>query len=516
MICPNCQSENKDGAKFCNECGFPLTGRMAAVAAASTSDATLRSIAADEAPEEREPEAQGAEAPEGAQAPADGLDPDFEGVVSADDPASADAADASGPLDRSSIPAIDVAGVNVDENGNAFDFGSVEDDEAARAADDLTPFVPRRPDEQPVSGRTDFSGFDECLVDAGYVPPKKSWGPGDTMEMPRIEGQAAPKQKEFRAPDASKKKGGKGKVAAIVLACLLALGGGAAGVTYYLELWGGKMLPDVVGMTQSDAVYVLESKGFAVHEEKVKSDDTEGVVLLMDPTAGAREEAGSEVTIHVSEARTIPDAVGKQRDEVAAQLEKDGFKNVTFATEKSDEHEGLVLGIAPEPGSKATAVTEITVTVAVPYTVPDVAGKTWDEASKLLQDEGYEPVASYVYDESAAPGTVLGTDPAAGEKAGFGSSVTVSIALSRASELEQAALSFLGGVQASGEPLSIGGTAYLVESVDAVKYEGNETTSFTITGRAVTSLDGETVYGSSKQKSGSIVWTSDNAVSSIS
>ncbi len=34
MICPNCQSENKDGAKFCNDCGFPLTGRMAAVAAA--------------------------------------------------------------------------------------------------------------------------------------------------------------------------------------------------------------------------------------------------------------------------------------------------------------------------------------------------------------------------------------------------------------------------------------------------------------------------------------------------
>ena len=66
------------------------------------------------------------------------------------------------------------------------------------------------------------------------------------------------------------------------------------------------MLPDVVGMTQSDAVYVLESKGFAVHEEKIKSDDTEGVVLLMDPVAGSREEEGSEVTIHVSEARTIP------------------------------------------------------------------------------------------------------------------------------------------------------------------------------------------------------------------
>ena len=152
----------------------------------------------------------------------------------------------------------------------------------------------------------------------------------------------------------------------------------------------------------------------------------------------------------------------------------------------------------------------------MPYTVPDVAGKTWDEASKLLQDAGYEPVASYVYDDSVAPGTALSTDPAAGAKADSGSSVTVSVALSRGSELEQAAQNYLGGLVSSGEPLSIGGTAYLVESVDAVKYEGGETTSFTITGKAVTSLDGETVYGSSKQKSGSIVWTSDNMISSVS
>ena len=444
MICPNCQSENKDGAKFCNDCGFPLTGRMAAVAAASTSDATLRSIAADDGPEDVQ---------------AGDSDPDFEGAASAVEPESAGEPDASGPLDRSSIPAIDVAGVNVDENGNAFDFG---------------------------------------------------------MEMPRIEGQAAPKQKEFRAPDANQKKGGKGKIVAIVLVCLLAVGGAAAGVTYYLELWGGKMLPDVVGMTQSDAVYVLESKGFAVHEEKIKSDDTEGVVLLMDPVAGSREEEGSEVTIHVSEARTIPDVAGKQRDEAAALLEKDGFEKVSFVTEKSNEREGLVLGIAPEAGSKAAAGTEITVTVAVPFTVPDVKGKTWDEASKMLTDEGYEPVASYVYDDSVPAGTVLGTTPEADAKADSGSTVTVSVALSRGAELEQAALSYLGGLRDSGSTVTVGGTAYLVESVDAVKYEGGETTSFTITGKAVTSLDGETVYGSSKQKSGAIVWTSDNAIASIS
>lgn len=531
MICPNCRSENRDGAKFCNECGLPLSGRIAQVAAAAAAEEAPAAAAAAGEPSAEVETEPAAEPASSAASPADeGLDADFEGVVSADEHEASDAdeaetevakpakADATGPLDPSRLPAIDVAGVNVDENGNAFDFGPADEErrDVDRAADDLAPFVPRRPDDKPVNGPADFSGFDECLVDASYVPPQTSWRSGSTMEMPRIDGTAAAKQKEFRAPDPREKKGGKGKAVAIVLACLLVAGGAAAGVTYYLELWGGKMLPNVVGMTQADALSLLESKGFAVHAEKEKSDETEGLVLSMDPGAGAREENGTAVTVVVSEARTVPDATGVQRDEAAAQLEQDGFENVSFVAEKSDEREGLVLGIDPEPGTKAKAGTPVTVTVASPYTIPDVAGKTWDEASKLLADGGYEPVAAYVYDDTVAAGTVLGTDPVAGEKLSSGSSVTVSVAVSRAAELEQAAWAYLGGVQASGEPLSIGGTSYLVDSVDAVKYEGSETTSFTITGKAVTTLDGETVTGSPKQKSGSIVWNSDNTVASVS
>ena len=235
----------------------------------------------------------------------------------------------------------------------------------------------------------------------------------------------------------------------------------------------------------------------------------------MDPVAGSREEEGSEVTIHVSEARTIPDVAGKQRDEAAALLEKDGFEKVSFVTEKSNEREGLVLGIAPEAGSKAAAGTEITVTVAVPFTVPDVKGKTWDEASKMLTDEGYEPVASYVYDDSVPAGTVLGTTPEADAKPtpALRSPCRSLVARRRVGA---------GGAVVSRRFARFGldrhGRRHGLSGGVGGRREvrGGETTSFTITGKAVTSLDGETVYGSSKQKSGAIVWTSDNAIASIS
>lgn len=121
MICPHCHSENRDGAKFCNECGLPLSGKITEVAAAV--DADRESLAP---------------VPEAAND--DELDPDFAGSVFRRGRADCRrAGGSSGPLDPAKLPAIDVAGVNVDEDGNAFDF-SPSDEEAVsmrlpRAAD---------------------------------------------------------------------------------------------------------------------------------------------------------------------------------------------------------------------------------------------------------------------------------------------------------------------------------------------------------------------------------------------
>ena len=413
--------------------------------------------------------------------------------------------------------------MNVDDDGKAFDFSNIDacradSDEAEEVVfshrdDDLLPFVPKRPAPEADPDRTaDLSGLDECLVDSSYSPPQKSWRSGDTMEMPRIDGKPAPKQKEFRAPDPNAKKRGKGKVVAIVLVCMLAIAGAAAGATYYLEMWGGKTLPNVVGMTQADAVATLEGKGFSVSTLQVKSDETEGIVLLMDPGAGARQEEGTQVVVHVSEARTIPESVGGQRDEVAAKLEAAGFENVTFVAQKSDERKGTVLAIAPEAGAKAKAETPVTVTVAEPYAVPDVTKMTWDEAVAAIEGAGLVAEAVYVYDDNAAPGAIVGTDPAAGSEVASGSTVTVSLAKSRGSELESAAMSYLSGIGS----INIGGTTYEIQSVDGVSYQGGETTTFTITGSAVTTLDGEVVRGSAKQKTGTIVWDSANNIVSVS
>ena len=59
-------------------------------------------------------------------------------------------------------------------------------------------------------------------------------------------------------------------------------------------------------------------------------------MLLTDPGSGGRAEEGSEVVIHVAVPRIVPDVVGKTRDEAAKLLEAEDFARVTFAEEKSD------------------------------------------------------------------------------------------------------------------------------------------------------------------------------------
>ena len=132
---------------------------------------------------------------------------------------------------------------------------------------------------------------------------------------------------------------------------------------------------------------------------------------------------------------------------------------------------------------------------------------------RLFKQEFLDYLAGYrlSVDIDAVPeGTVVGTSPAAGEKLASGSSVTVNVAMSRASVLVPAAKDYLSSIGT----ISLGGTTYEIVSVDDVKYTGYNQTSFTVTAAAVTTLDGETVRGSAKQKSGTIVWDdSDNVVS---
>lgn len=629
MICPSCHTENRDGAKFCDECGAKLPRAAfeqieGAVPAQALSIIDNEEPTEDEAvPDMHEADAENAEAADGGQ---DGEDVDCGAVVQLDDALASDedaedagdmacnneetAAGDVDDIDSSDIamqdgpqPQQDVAESSAEaeqDAANQFDgsHGDAEDVAHQRThvldlpdirnlafESEKTQTLGPKPASPAIKSgwEPDLSGFDEFLVYPGYVPPKAAWHSGDTMQMPRITDADLSQQKDFIAPDPNKKKRDRkkkkaekakafesqqhnqedpketqppaaklekehpkhaeketkpvvsetkskddkkpeskskrlpgSKIAAIVALVVVLAAGVAGGVTYQMELWGGKIVPDVTGMTQADATYMLQNKGFAVRSTTVPSDSTEGLVLLMDPGAGARQQEGAEVVIHVSTSRTVPKVVGSSQDSALKALSDNGFENVDLQLERSDEPEGTVLSVSPEEGEKAKAPTSITLKVAQAYTVPDVSGMSYDQAVQAIKDAGLSSTAVYVYSETASEGAIMGVEPAAGSKVPSDTVVVVSLAKSRASELTAAARSYLTSTTLTASD----GSSFTVSSVDSVSYQGNDTVAFTASGKASKSVSvlGQTisVAGNSKQVSGTITFDSSNNVASAS
>ena len=89
---------------------------------------------------------------------------------------------------------------------------------------------------------------------------------------------------------------------------------------------------------------------------------------------------------------------------------------------KSDEAEGTVLSV--EAGGRREGEgrsTQIVVQVATPFTVPDVLGKTQEQAEAALADEaGYVADVRWVYTEDMEEGLAGTNRPGRRHEAGLG------------------------------------------------------------------------------------------------
>lgn len=287
-------------------------------------------------------------------------------------------------------------------------------------------------------------------------------------KTPAAEKAAAPSTAQARPPRSK---------APFIIGALIALivaGGATAAGTYMAEMWGGKTVPSIVGLSQGEAEAALAEKGFSAAVTEEKSDEAPGTVLAAAPDGGRAEE-GSTVALTVAVARTVPAVAGLSQQEAVDLLAAEGLANVEVTEEKSNEAAGTVLAVTPEAGTALLSTDAVTLTVAVPFTVPDVAGASRDDAVAALEAEGYEVDVQRYYTEDVEEGTAVSTDPEAGTELDSGSAVTLYIAKSRAAELRELTTGVLPGATLTTED----GT-YLVKEVKSTSYKGDGEVSYTV------------------------------------
>ena len=196
-----------------------------------------------------------------------------------------------------------------------------------------------------------------------------------------------------------------------------------------------KKVPDVVGKTQEDATKAITDAGLTLGAitQEYSSSVASGQVVSSDPAAGTSVAHSSAVAIVVSRGRqtaTVPDVTGMNVDQARTTLEAAGLKLGTQTQAFSDS---VALGtvVSSNPAAGANGVyngDSVAVTVSKGpenVTVPDVNGKSEEDAKKALEDLGLK---AEINKRLGGPfGTARSTDPAAGTSVKAGSSVKINI-----------------------------------------------------------------------------------------
>lgn len=215
---------------------------------------------------------------------------------------------------------------------------------------------------------------------------------------------------------------------AVVLLVLALLGaaGGAAWYTYQQEYWGGRTVPQVVGLSEEDARTALSAAGFSVEVDYQLADSDLGTVLSCSLNAGDRVDPSTTATITVAAERTIPQVVGKDKDDARQALLDAGAQNVVLTYVNSDAADGTVVSVDPAEGQPFLSTDTITLSVAEPYVVPTVTGMNVDAAKAAIEKAGLTAKVTYV-ESDEAHNTVISSNPEAGTQTSEGAEVELTV-----------------------------------------------------------------------------------------
>ncbi|NYJ76371.1 Stk1 family PASTA domain-containing Ser/Thr kinase [Allobranchiibius huperziae] len=197
-------------------------------------------------------------------------------------------------------------------------------------------------------------------------------------------------------------------------------------------------VPNVVNLTQAQAIATLKSSGFAPSVHKVTNDATIGQVVSQDPSSGDAR-AGSTVVIDVSsgpDALPIPDLSGQTVDQAKQALKDAGFTNVSVSSQQVPDtqyDQGVVVSTTPASGNSANPSSPLILNVSSgQVTVPsDLRGKSSSAAQIELRAAHLGATIQAV--ETSDPGQVdkVVRVSNAGQKVAVNSIITIYVGILR-------------------------------------------------------------------------------------
>lgn len=192
-------------------------------------------------------------------------------------------------------------------------------------------------------------------------------------------------------------------------------------------------VPDVKGLTQTDAAKAIEAAGLKVSTVE-QEHDTEIVVdraIRTDPAALESVARGSEVILYISDGMVeLPELRTKSSTDAQSELIKLGLVADVQEVETDQADPNTVYDMDPKPGTVVAQNSTVVIKIAkAPSTVavPNVVGKSQIEATNMLQSAGLNVNAVAASSATVPANSVISQDVAAGTQVAKGTTVTITV-----------------------------------------------------------------------------------------
>ncbi|GGS40378.1 Stk1 family PASTA domain-containing Ser/Thr kinase [Actinokineospora fastidiosa] len=195
-------------------------------------------------------------------------------------------------------------------------------------------------------------------------------------------------------------------------------------LTWWFSSGRYTVVPSLAGEEVSAAEAAVREAGLTPSVDRQRHNQVpQGVVISTDPGGGAELLRGDPVTLVVSAGRPVVPDVAPGADPAAAEaaIREHGLQpQRDDAVNIYDEQvpEGRVVRLNPPAGSSLDIGTRVVIILSrgpAPKQVPDLRGKTRDEAFAELTANGFQPVDGPAeFSPDVEGGRVIRTDPPAG------------------------------------------------------------------------------------------------------
>jgi len=177
-------------------------------------------------------------------------------------------------------------------------------------------------------------------------------------------------------------------------------------------------VPELVSLGLADARRAAAAKHLklVVAERDPSEQIPADTVTSQNPGAGTQVARDGIVSVVVSSGApqvAIPNVAGRDASDAARALADLGLATTTQFVVEPSAPSGTVLKQTPSASAGVRKGSAVMLAIAVPGTVPDVAGSKPVEAQSILMSAGYK-IGNTAYVQEGTEGTVVRTEPAAG------------------------------------------------------------------------------------------------------